>query len=140
MGRGGPPKPDLRAAGYLNKGERGVRVELKVANDRVLLSDFDLWHYVLNYWHLPTTEKDGKAFEKKLARAGLSFYGRNHQHPLPHVRYRQEIERSWERIFDTDWADREHAIASPPKKKSIQATLWELVLDDVVEVRQFTAR
>ena len=117
-----------------------MRVECQVAEERVLLSDFDLWHYVLNYWYLPKTEKDGKAFEKKLARDGLSFYGYDHQRPLPHVRYRQEIEQSWERIFDTSWVDRGNAIASPPKKKSIQATLWELLLDDVVGVRNFTAR
>ena len=133
-------KPDLRSGGYLPTGEPGVCVELEVTDDRVLLSDFDLWHYVLNYWYLPESEKDGKAFEKKLARAGPSFYGCDRHHPLPHVRYRQEIERSWERIFDTDWSDRGHAIASPPKKKSIQATLWELSVDDVVEVRKFTAR
>ena len=133
-------KPDLRSGGYLPTGEPGVCVELEVTDDRVLLSDFDLWHYVLNYWYLPESEKDGKAFEEKLARAGLSFYGCDHHHPLPHVRYRQEIERSWERIFDTNWADRGHAIASPPKKKSMQATLWELLVDDVVEIRKFTAR
>jgi len=133
-------KPDLRIAGYLPKGEPGVRVECQVAEERVLLSDFDLWHYVLNYCYLPKSEKDGKAFEKKLDRDGLSFYGYNHQHPLPHTGYRQEIERSWERMFDLTWVDRGQAIASPPKKKSIQATLWELVLDDVVRVREFTAR
>lgn len=133
-------KPDLRSGGYLPTGEPGVCVELEVTDDRVVLSDFDLWHYVLNYWYLPESEEDGKAFEEKLACAGLSFYGCDHQHPLPNVRYRQEIERSWERIFDTNWADHGHAIASPPKKKSIQATLWELLVDDVVEVRKFTAR
>ena len=122
------------------QGGAGVRVELEVADDRVLLSDFDLWHYVLNYWYLPESEKDGKAFEEKLARAGLSFYGCDHQHPLPHARYRREIERSWERIFDVNWVDRGQAIAHPPKKKSIQATLWELLLDDVVEAQEFTAR
>jgi len=58
-------KPDLRAAGYLPRGEQGVRIELKVADDCVLLSDFDLWHYVLNYWYLPESEKDGRAFEMK---------------------------------------------------------------------------
>jgi hypothetical protein len=133
-------KPDLRAAGHLAKSERGVRVELEVTDNRVLLSDFDLWHYVLNYWYLPESETDGEAFEAKLARVGLSFFGCNHQRPLPHARYRQAIERSWERIFDTNWADRGHAISSPRKKKSIQAALWEVVLDDVVEVRSFTAR
>ncbi len=133
-------KPDLRAAGYLTKAERGVRVGLEVADERVLLSDFDLWHYVLNYWYLPITEKDGKAFETKLARVGLSFFGCDHRHPLPNNRYRREIERSWERIFEVSWVDRGQAIAHPPKKKSIQATLWELLLDDIIEVRKFTAR
>jgi hypothetical protein len=132
-------KPDLRTGGYLPKGEQGVRVECQVIDDRVLLSDFDLWHYVLNYWYLPDSEKDGKAFEKKLARAGLSFYGCSHQCPLPN-RYHREIERSWERIFDVSWADRGYAIAHPPEKKSIQATLWELVLNEVVEAREFSAR
>jgi len=133
-------RPDLRARGHLPKGVRGVRVELQVADDRVLLSDFDLWHYVLNYWYLPKTEEDGEAFEKKLARAGLSFYKCDHQHPLSHAQFCREIERSWERIFEVGWADQRRAIASPPKKKSIQATMWEILLDDVVQVKAFTAR
>ena len=47
----------LAVCGHLPKGERGVRLELQVADDRVLLSDFDLWHYVLNYWYLPETRE-----------------------------------------------------------------------------------
>ena len=43
-------KPDLRSAGHVPQGGKGVRLELQVADGRVLLSDFDLWHYVLNYW------------------------------------------------------------------------------------------
>lgn len=133
-------KPDLRAGGHLPKGVRGVRVECHVEDERVLLSDFDLWHYVLNYWYLPETEKDGEAFEKKLTRVGLSFYKCDHQHPLQQVQYRREIEQSWERIFDLAWADRRHSIASPPKKKSVQATLWELALDNVIRAKKFTAK
>ncbi len=133
-------KPDLRSGGHLPKGQPGVRLELQVADDRVLLSDFDLWHYVLNYWYLPASEKDCEAFEKKLVKAHLSFYKYNHQHPLPHAQYRQAIEKSWERIFDVGWADRRHFIAVPKNKKSIQATLWEILLTDVVRAKEFTAR
>ncbi len=133
-------QPDLRCSGHLPKGQPGVRLKLRVADERVLLSDFDLWHYVLNYWYLPESEKAGAAFEKKLAERGLSFYKSDHQHPLPHAQYRRQIEKSWERIFDITWADRRRSIASPPAKKSIQATLWELTRDDVVKIRQFTAR
>lgn len=133
-------KPDLRSGGHLARGEWSVRLELQVTDDRVLLSDFDLWHYVLNYWYLPETETAGEAFEKKLARLGLSFYKCDHEHPLPHAQCRRAIERSWERIFDIGWVDRTLAIAEPPQKKSIQATLWEILLTDVVNAKEFTAR
>ena len=97
-------RPDLRASGHLPKGVGGVRVECRVGDDRVLLSDFELWHYVLNYWYLPRTEK------------------------------------SWERILDLSWTDPGNKIVDPAKDRSIQGTMWELLLDDVVESREFTAR
>jgi hypothetical protein len=133
-------KPDLRAGGHLPTGERGVRIEFEIDDELVLLSDFDLWHYVLDYWYLPVSERDGNSFERKLKKLGLSFYRCSHQRPLPHVQYRREIEQSWERIFDIGWSDRGHVIADPPKKKSIQATFWELRIEAVAEAREFMAR
>ena len=72
----GPP-------GTCRKGPAASESDSQVQDDCVLLSDFDLWHYVLNYWYLPRTKKDGEAFERKLARAGLSPVGCNHGNP-PH--------------------------------------------------------
>ena len=94
-------RPDLRASGYLPKGTRGIRVELQVKADRVLLCDFELWHYVLNYWYLPKTEKEGKTFKRTLTRADLSLVGCSHEHPLSHAGFRREVENSWERIGST---------------------------------------
>ncbi len=133
-------RPDLRASGHLPKGTRGVRVECKVQDDRVLLSDFELWHYVLNYGYLPKSEDEEAAFEKELAAAGLSLTGCSRSRPLPNVRYRQKIERSWERVFDLTWTDPDYAIVRPMKDRSIQGTMWELLLDDVVDANEFTAR
>jgi hypothetical protein len=133
-------KPDLRSGCHLPKGDEGVRIEFQADDEKVLLSDFELWHYVLNYWYLPNSERDGNAFEKKLAKAGLSFFKHEHSNPLPHAQYRREIERSWERIFDIGWSDKRHAIAVPLQRKSIQATLWELRLEEVLQVKEFTAR
>ena len=133
-------RPDLRASGHLPKGARGVRVECKVQDDRVLLSDFELWHFVLNYGYLPKSEDEEAAFEKELAAAGLSLTGGSLRNPLPHARYRQKIERSWERIFDLTWTDPEQEIVSPMKDRSIQGTMWELLRDDVVDAKEFTAR
>ena len=128
-------KPDLRASGHLMKGERAVRIEFEIDDRVVLLSDFELWHFVLNYWYLPVSEDDGEAFEKELAKHGLSFF---HTKPLPHRKYHERIEKSWRRIFDLDWSS--EGIASPRAEKSIQATLWKLRLDQVKNVQEFIAR
>jgi hypothetical protein len=106
----------------------------------VLLSDFELWHYVLNYWYLPKTEKDGETFEEQLTCTGLSLPGCSHQRPLPHAAFRRKIENSWERIFDSSWTDPGHKIVPPAKNRSIQGTMWELLLEDVVESKLFIAR
>jgi hypothetical protein len=99
-----------------------------------------LWHYVLNYWYLPETEKEGEEFDKKLTAAGSSLTGCSVRNPLPHAKCRQMIERSWERIFDLTWTDPDHAIVPPTKDRSIQGTMWELLLKDVVDAKEFTAR
>jgi hypothetical protein len=128
------PKPDLRAGGYLDKGKRGIRIEFNVDERRALLSDFDLWHYVLNYWYLPVSEKDGEAFDGRLAAQGLSYHKTK---PLP-TNFHDVIEQSWNRIFDLDFAAED--ISSPREQKSIQACLWEVRLPDVTGVVEFMAR
>ncbi len=79
-------KPDLRSSGHLPKGQRGVRIEFEQSDKGVLLSDFDLWHYVLNYWYLPRTIADGDAFETELSEHNLSFFKMK---PLPVRAYHQ---------------------------------------------------
>ena len=106
----------------------------------MLLSDFELWHFVLNYAYLPKTEEEGEAFEKELTAAGLSLTGCSLGRPLPQAEYRKRIERSWERIFDLTWTDADSAIVSAAKDRSIQGTMWELVREDVVDATEFTAR
>lgn len=130
-------KPDLRSCGYLPKGERGVRIEFEISDRLVLLSDFELWHYVLNYWYLPESLKDAGDFESELSRRGLSFYKTK---PLRDRAFHGKIAESWSRIFDLDWTDRGRSIAGPRARKSIQASLWELRLDQVSDVRFFRAR
>jgi len=128
-------KPDLRAGGHLEKGAMGVRIEFEANERRVLLSDFDLWHYVLNYWFLPVSEAEGDRFEAKLAAKGLSFFKTK---PLPNGRYHRVIEASWQHIFDLDFKPTD--IAVPRKQKCVQACLWEIGLDQVSDVGEFKAR
>jgi hypothetical protein len=50
-------RPDLRRTGHLPPGTHGARLELILPASRVLLSDFDLWHYVLNNWPIPVATR-----------------------------------------------------------------------------------
>jgi hypothetical protein len=127
-------KPDLRFGGHMEKGERGVRMQIEINDEKVLLSDFNLWHYVLNYWYLPKSEQDGEAFERELEKQGLSFFKTK---PLAGPSH-EKIARSWQRIFDLDWAAEN--ISTPRADKSIQAVFWELRREHVQKVDAFTAR
>jgi len=128
-------KPDLRYKGHLSKGERGVRIEFEIDKSKVVLSDFELWHYVLNYWYLPATKENGEAFEVELSKKGLSFYETK---PLPNTNYHKRIVKSWERIFDITCSD--ELFTWPQNKKSIQASFWELRIENVTHIHVFTSR
>ena len=132
-------KPDLRFSAHLPQGQRGVRIEFEQSDKGVLLSDFVLWHHVLNYSYLPRTIADDEAFDAEfdaeLSKHNLSFSETKH---LPVRAYHQRIEKSWERIFDLDWFAED--ITHPVDKKSIQATFWQLHFDQIRDVQFFTAR
>lgn len=125
-------RPDLRGSGFLPRGTPGVRLELELAEDRVLLSDFQKWHCVLNDTFVPVDLAEVEAFEARLMEAGVSATG-----PYPEP-FRTEVTRSWQRIFDID------APASdawePPAERQIQAVFWELRAADVRAVQPFVAR
>lgn len=129
------PKPDLRSGGHLPRGEKGVRIEFEKDPKEVLLSDFVLWHHVLNYWYLPKSKRDGDRFEKEIEKKGLSFFKTK---PLPHNGYHKMIKKSWEFIFDLDFEN--PWIAERKAKKAIQATFWKLSLSEVRRMKEFTAR
>jgi hypothetical protein len=111
-----------------------VRIEFQCPDSLVLLSDFQLWHYVLNYWYLPVTDEEGDLFEAELRAHNLSFFDTR---PLPDPEFHRRVVRSWDRIFDLDWS--EDGIACPRAKKSIQGTVWQVSLDQVREETSFKA-
>ena len=126
---------DLRRGGYLPAGERGVRIKFEIDDDLVLLSDFELWHYVLNYLYLPISLADGEAFETRLAERGLSIHKTTSR---PDSVFDRIVKESWNRIFDLEWV--QDGITHAAAQKSIQGSLWELTLDAVRQVDEFTAR
>lgn len=122
-------KPDLRHTCYGTRGQKMVCLELEVPDEKVLLSDFDLWHWVLNDWWLDNCfyqeyrEKD---------------YDKNHQwfKSLCPEKQRELKNSSWLQIFnigryESDWISR---------GKYIQAVFWELKKEYVKKVQYFVAR
>ena len=123
-------KPDLRRRHTDDPG-RFVRLELAVSPERVLLSAYGAWHYVLNPMYLPQAvddegyEREGDTWKEELKRHGLDPY---RSHPLPDPWHSRMI-ASWERIFDVD---------DLRATNTIQACFECLDLADVVKVTFFT--
>ncbi len=125
-------RPDLRRSAHLPRGTRGFRIEFTVDEDAVLVSDFELWHYVLNYWYLPRSEHDDIDFDSRHERPTYSWSDR------PEHAVDDEIRGSWVRIFDINNID--EYVTCPPENKSLQSTLWQLDLTQVTTVDEFVAR
>jgi len=114
----GQAMPDLRCGGHLPRGLHGVRIELELDEARVLRSDFDLWHYVLNGWYLPESLDDEREFDAR---------------PDP-----RRIQSSWRRIFDLAWRNPRYVAAHA--SRSIQGVTWELRPGDLRRSTSFVAR
>jgi hypothetical protein len=82
-----------------------VIMHLRIDEERLLLSDFDLWHAVLN--DTPTILGEDK-------------------------------EASWEYIFDLTKASKILEVKS--HEQYVQATFWEILLEDVVSAKLFKDR
>lgn len=122
-------KPDLRHSCYGPHGEKMVCLELEVPDEKVLLSDFDLWHFSLNDWWLYDCFYPGYGDEQ---------CDKDHEwfDSLSKEEQMAEKEKSWERIFniepfENDWISR---------GKYVQAVFWELKKEYVRKVQFFTAR
>lgn len=133
-------KPDLRYSGYAQRGTKLCRIEFEIEEDEVLLSDFDLFHHVLNYWYIPKNERDDNAFDKEMGKNNITLLDlqdfKKNSKKIDLLR--NKIEKSWDLIFDIDWYD--EYITSSKYEKSIQAVFWELRREQVIDIKEFIAR
>lgn len=121
------PKPDLRCSNHLEPGTPGVCVEFRIPGEHLLLSSLDAWTVVLNYGYLSLTEEEHDQWERR-RKPGVSRHVNNGP---------EDVEKSWERIFDLEALDGSHWMGPVG---SIQATLPEIPIEAVLGVRRFTAR
>ena len=128
------PKPDLRRSGHLPRGTSGVRVEFLISSDRVLLSDFEAWHAVLNCWYLSLSEEESETWDTRCEREGIEIGLDNWPPPAP---LKEEITRSWERIFDLELLKKHSEWMGG---EAIQACTEKIYMREVVNVTHFKAR
>jgi hypothetical protein len=128
------PKPDLRHTGYVTKGRKAVRLELLISEDRILKSDYDAWHCVLNEWYLSLTDKESDMFDYELERREIKY-------PLFLKKLpddlKQQVIDSWERIFDLDLIKNTEWCST---KQYIQGVVDGIYLNDVVSIKEFIGR
>jgi len=128
---------DMRSYSNPNK-DKIVQLTIKIDDSEVLLTDFDTFHYALNYWYLPLDENESESFEKEYTNFGIS---RNDLRDISKQsreinNFRERIEKSWDRILDLEREDNNYVFGYN-SEKSIQATFWELRADQVIKAELY---
>ena len=117
-------KPDLRCSGMGRKGEMMACVEFEIPDSQVLLSDFHLWHFVLNDMWLDESRCEEEWEEM------------HNWYDTQSAEVQAQLKReSWNRIFDlnpicTDWRE---------VGCDIQAVFWKLRKETITKIYYFIA-
>ena len=118
-------KPDLRRREFRYENEDMVCIELSVPDGEILLSDEENWHFVLNDSYFNCARNDREYDEAEEMYEALTKTERQ-----------QLKEESWERIFDVEPFENDCYL----KGRYIQATFWEIKVEQIVSVRTFKGR
>ncbi|WP_010093557.1 DUF3841 domain-containing protein [Ornithinibacillus scapharcae] len=111
-------KPNVNDEGHLPKGTKGVCLTIEVPDDKVLLSDFDAWHCVLNDGFCSLTEQEYELFE-----LGKSKVTKEH---------------SWERIFNLELLQKSEIWRG--NDMIVQGVTSNISKDQIINIQHFTAR
>ncbi len=122
----GKPKIDLRAwRWFIPYGEKYVRIEFECQDDQVLLSDYELWFYVLNHWYIPNSISDQKKFHQKYLKAPSGAGNRWKSYEKnQNLEFHKETIKSWDKIFELDWFNDAYDV--PMSRRSTIAWVWEI--------------
>lgn len=105
--------PDLRYAGHAPRGTRCCRMEMEVPEEHVLLSQFEMWCWVLNGWNIIKNEKQREA------------------PPF-------SLEESWMNIFDLEFGS--EFMWGKKQNRSIQAIIPCIKPEWIIRMKIFIAR
>lgn len=132
---------DLRNTGLGERGTSCVQLEIEIPDNKVLLSDFDVFHIVLNNCNLCGTEEEDRQFESWYKSLGIKYGDwRKDVTGNPSLQeVKDRIIKSWDGIFDLEKED-DNWIYGKNENKSIQAVFWELRIEQVSWACEFKAR
>jgi len=120
-------KRDMRERGLSNRGDPAVQLEIEIPDEKVLLSDFDVFHCVLNNTYICSSEEESERFDKWC------------ESQDDKSKIVKKIKESWTGVFDLTKED-DNWLYGKNEHKSIQAVFWELREDQVIWAREFIAR
>lgn len=117
-------KPDLRSHRWHSgvSGEQFVCIEFDIDENEVLLSDFDAWSIILLDGFITSSEAEDNELSNQME-----------QMPFEEQNFLRK--KNWERVFDLTPLENEWMTNG----KYIQATFWELKLEQIRKIRFFTA-
>lgn len=116
-------KPDLRThRHYMEKNKTYNLLTLNIPDELIVLSDYQLWHFVLNGSLLYKSEKQYKQFSQKHKMDYHNYW------KLSNKKMKKEIEESWEEIFKVKFKNNKH---------NIQAHFPAIKNDYIIEVKEF---
>ena len=128
-------RQDLRSSWHGIRGTPLVLLELSLPFDRILLSDFELWHYVLNLNFLAHSFESEARFNAESIPppvGSISDWSLVHQQTL------RRMKKSWQQIFDLRLLNEFYSVSF--SLRSVQATFWELHAADILSVKRFVSR
>lgn len=107
--------------------------------ERVLVSDFLLWHIPLNGGYLGTSEADDDAFYREVEERLGRKHARVEDEDFPED-LRERALGSWERIFPDRWHELEDPGWFGEIPGLLQACVEEIRVEEVVKAEEFTTR
>jgi len=134
-------KRDMRESGFSARGDHVVQLEIEIPDEKVLLSDFDVFHCVLNNQYICSSNEENEEFDKWYnsleIKYGEGIYDASQEEKLQLVA--EKIEESWAGVFDLTKED-DNWLYGKNEHKSIQAVFWELREDQIIWAREFIAK
>lgn len=126
---------------YCEENGGGVIITLNKPDNEVLLSDYELWHYPLNYWRIPQSEEDEKVWDKLIEQEDYNFY--KHK---PLTKNSEMVTDTWSAALAlVKHCSKNHYVFNLSKKQlkvigiskkqtQIQATFWSFKKEEIVDL------